>query len=131
MSNEKEPIFDPKMISNYQQLANDIVKGRDNVKEKLDKSTTIDNQTRILLGYINHTSLDTLSLLCNLSAFNMALINDIDKVIDDLPEQFQAIKIKFEELVKVTKKEHKFVTWGTRLVEDLSKDLEKVDGNKK
>lgn len=116
-----EKIFDESIISNYQELATDIAKGRDNMKSRLDESATIDNQTKILLEYVSHTSLDTLSLLCNLSAFNMALTNDIDLVIDNLPEQFLNIKTKFRDLVKISKQEHDFDAWARKVADELSK----------
>jgi hypothetical protein len=117
----EEKIFDESIISNYQELARDIAKGGDTVKSLLDESTTIDNQTKILLDYVSHTSLDTLSLLCNLSAFNMSLINDIYIVIDNLPEQFQNIKTKFRDLVKISKQEHDFDAWARKVADELSR----------
>jgi len=117
----EEKIFDESIISNYQELARDIARGRDSVKNQLDESTTIDNQTKILLEYVSHTSLNTLSLLCNLSAFNMALTNDIDLVIDNLPEQFHNIKTKFRDLVKISKQEHDFNAWARKVADELSR----------
>jgi hypothetical protein len=124
MTDDKK-IFDEDIIANYRQLSDDIAEGRISVLDKLENSTTIDNQTKILLRYVSHTSLDTLSLLCNLTAFNMALVNDIDRTIESLPEQFHSIKLKFRNLVKITKEEHDFDKWSKRVTENLSKGFEK------
>jgi hypothetical protein len=97
---KKEIVFDRQMIANQREMAKDLVISDEIVRRLLDQSTTIDNQTKILLRYICRTSLNTCSFLYNLSAFNMSLVNDIEQVIDDLPDQFYYIKIKFRNLVK-------------------------------
>ena len=85
-----------------------MIIGDEIVRRVLGQSTTIDYQTKILLRYISRTSLHTFSHLCRLSAINMSLLNDMEQVIDDLPDQFYFIKTKFRNLVKSTKQEHNY-----------------------
>jgi hypothetical protein len=115
MDKKKELVFDPQTIANYRELAKDLVVSDEIVRRLLDKSTTIDNQTKILLRYISRTSLNTCSFLYHLSAFNMSLLNDIEQVIDELPDQFYYIKVKFRNLVKSTKEEHNYQGWADSL----------------
>lgn len=108
-------MFEPQMIEKYQEMASDLVISDAVVGKLLDQSTTIDNQTKILLRYISRTSLNTCSFLYRLSAFNMSLLNDIEQVVDELPDQFYYIKIKFRNLVKSTKEKHNYQVWAERL----------------
>ena len=124
MNKKKELVFDPQTIANYMEMASNIPVSDEIVKRKLDQSTTIDNQTKILLRYISHTSLHSLSFLYRLSAFNMSLLNDIEQVIDDLPDQFYFIKIKFRNLVKSTKEEHDYQRWAEWLPDILYNNQE-------
>jgi hypothetical protein len=112
MNKKKEVVFDPQMVANYREMASNLVISDEIVRRLLDKSTTIDNQTKVLLRYISRTSLNTCSFLYRLSAFNMSLLNDIEQVIDDLPDQFYYIKIKFRNLVKSTKEKHDYQRWA-------------------
>ena len=47
------------MIANYREMASDLVISDEIVRRLLDKSTTIDNQTKILLRYISRTNNET------------------------------------------------------------------------
>jgi hypothetical protein len=115
MNKKKEVVFDPQMVANYREMASNLVISDEIIRRLLDKSTTIDNQTKVLLRYISRTSLNTCSFLYRLSTFNMSLLNDIEQVIDDLPDQFYYIKIKFRNLVKSTKEKHDYQRWAERL----------------
>ncbi len=108
-------MFDPQMIANYRKMASDLVISDEIIRRLLDQSTTMNNQTKILLRYISRTSLNTCSFLYRLSAINMSLLNDMEQVIDDLPDQFHYIKIKFRNLVKSTKGEHNYQRRAERL----------------
>ena len=77
-----------------------MIIGDEIVRRVLGQSTTIDYQTKILLRYITHTSLHVCSHLCHLSAINMSLLNDMEQVIEDLPDQFYSTKIKLKNLIK-------------------------------
>jgi hypothetical protein len=46
-------------------------------------------------------------------------------VINNLPEQFHQIKNQFRELVRLTKEQHGYVKWATKVHEDLVKDIDK------
>ena len=115
MDKKKELVFDPQTIANYRELAKDLVVSDEIVRRLLDKSTTIDNQTKILLRFIAHTSLHTCSHLCRLSAINMSLLNDMEQVIDEIPDQFYDVKIKFRNLVKSTKEELNYQLLAERI----------------
>jgi DNA-binding ferritin-like protein len=82
------------------------------------------NQLRILLSFLGATTFRFLRNLYQSSSFNMALLNDLDKVINNLPEQFHQIKKQYRDLVKLTKEQHDYVTWATRVHQDLAKDTE-------
>ena len=59
MDKKKERVFDPRMIDNYREMASDLVISDEIVRRLLDKSTTVDNQTKILLRYISRTNNET------------------------------------------------------------------------
>lgn len=51
MNKKKEVVFDPQMVANYREMASDLVISDEIIRRLLDQSTTIDNQTKILLIY--------------------------------------------------------------------------------
>jgi hypothetical protein len=110
------------MITNCRELAGNMIIGDEIVRKKLNESTTIDYQTKILLRFITHTSLHMYSFLYRLSAFNMSLLNDMKQVIDYLPDQFYYIKIKSRNLVK-SKEEHNY-QWLVERIPDTSFECE-------
>jgi hypothetical protein len=129
MSDDERPLFDDEIIQMYRQYVPDTLEeSRKDFTNHLNSVTDIsNNQLRILLGFSGETTFRFLPILCQSSAINMALMNDIDKVINNLPEQFHQIKKQYRELVKFTKEEHEYVKWAKKVHEDLAKDIDKND----
>jgi hypothetical protein len=126
MSDDERPLFDDEIIQLYRQVPDILKVSRDDFAHRLNSVTNIsNNQLRILLNFLGETTFRFMPLLYQSSAFNMALMNDVDRVINNLPEQFHQIKNQFRELVRLTKEQHDYVKWATKVHEDLVKDIDK------
>lgn len=126
MSDDERPLFDDEIIQLYRQVPDILKVSRDDFAHRLNSVTNIsNNQLRILLNFLGETTFRFMPLLYQSSAFNMALMNDIDRVINNLPEQFHQIKNQFRELVRLTKEQHDYVKWATKVHEELVKDIDK------
>lgn len=126
MSDDERPLFDDEIIQLYRQVPDILKVSRDDFAHRLNSVTNIsNNQLRILLNFLGETTFRFMPLLYQSSAFNMALMNDVDRVINNLPEQFHQIKNQFRELVRLTKEQHDYVKWATKVHEDLAKDIDK------
>lgn len=126
MSDDELPLFDDEIIQLYRQVPDILKVSRDDFAHRLNSVTNIsNNQLRILLNFLGETTFRFMPLLYQSSAFNMALMNDVDRVINNLPEQFHQIKNQFRELVRLTKEQHDYVKWATKVHEDLVKDIDK------
>jgi hypothetical protein len=126
MSDDERPLFDDEIIQLYRQVPDILKVLRDDFAHRLNSVTNIsNNQLRILLNFLGETTFRFMPLLYQSSAFNMALMNDVDRVINNLPEQFHQIKNQFRELVRLTKEQHDYVKWATKVHEDLVKDIDK------
>ena len=129
MSDDERPLFDDEIIQMFRQVVPfTLEESRKDFTNHLNSVTEIsNNQLRILLGFLGETTFRFLPILCESSAINMALMNDIDRVINNLPEQFHQIKKQYRELVKLTKEQHDYVQWATKVHADLAKDIDKND----
>jgi hypothetical protein len=126
MSDDERPLFDDEIIQLYRQVPDILKVSRDDFAHRLNSVTNIsNNQLRILLNFLGETTFRFMPPLYQSSAFNMALMNDVDRVINNLPEQFHQIKNQFRELVRLTKEQHDYVKWATKVHEDLVKDIDK------
>jgi hypothetical protein len=126
MSDDERPLFDDEIIQLYRQVPDILKVSRDDFAHRLNSVTNIsNNQLRILLNFLGETTFRFMPLLYQSSAFNMALMNDVDRVINNLPEQFHQIKNQFRELVRLTKEQHDYAKWATKVHEDLVKDIDK------
>jgi hypothetical protein len=80
--------FDEELIRRTENLGKTIKECGYRIELELRNSTWIESTTRKSLDLLNHVSLNALSELYELSAFNMRLFNEIAHVIDKLPEEF-------------------------------------------
>ncbi len=127
MSGDERPLFDDEIIQMYYRGVPDMLNESSRVfNGRLNSTTDIkNNQFKMLLDLLGNTMFRFLPLLYQASAFNMALLNDMDKVINHLPEDFHEIRTQYQNLVKLTKEQYGYVKWATKLHEELAKNLEK------
>jgi hypothetical protein len=142
-------IFDDEIIKNHETISQDMMTGLNEIKKRLNQSTTIDKQTKILFEYLGSVSLHMLSVLYRFSSFHMKLANnnqkiiqDVGDIIDKLPEEFHTLKKQLKndiesikgqtqkeieskrEAVTLDKDDYDFIRWEKRYREDEVKDKE-------
>jgi RNA processing factor Prp31 len=127
MSGDERPLFDDEIIQmHYRGVPNMLHESSRFFNSRLNSTTDISsNQFKMLLDLLGNTMFRFLPLLYQTSAFNMALLNDMDKVINHLPEDFHEIRSQYQNLVKLTKEQYDYVKWATKLHEELAKDIDK------
>jgi tRNA(Glu) U13 pseudouridine synthase TruD len=131
MSDDERPLFDDEIIETYRRASAILKDSANEFSTQINSASDLsNNQVLVLLSFLGDTTFRFLPSLYQSSVFNMALLNDLDRVINNLPEQFHQIKKQYRELVKLTKEQHDYVKWATKVQEDLAKDLEKPNGGK-
>jgi hypothetical protein len=79
MSDDERPLFDDEIIQLYRQVPDILKVSRDDFAHRLNSVTNLsNNQLRILLNFLGETTFRFMPLLYQSSAFNMALMNDVD-----------------------------------------------------
>jgi RNA processing factor Prp31 len=127
MSGDERPLFDDEIIQmHYRGVPDTLNESARFFNTRLNSTADINNkQFKMLLDLLGNTMFRFLPLLYQASAFNMALLNDMDKVINHLPEDFHEIRLQYQNLVKLTKEQYDYVKWATKLHEELAKDIDK------
>ena len=129
MVEDERPIFDEEIIDTYRRASTILGESANEFSDRINGAGDLsNNQLRILLSFLGATTFRFLRNLYQSSSFNMALLNDLDKVINNLPEQFHQIKKQYRDLVMLTKEQHDYVKWATRVHQDLAKDTEGRNG---
>ncbi|MGH9984771.1 MAG: hypothetical protein ACRD8W_12530 [Nitrososphaeraceae archaeon] len=97
-------MFDDDIISWYRRISSNLLQSRDEIKKRLETSSTMDSETRILLGYLNSESLSMLSLIFKHSTIFMMMLNNdylkttsFEKFVESLPNEFFIQKRQWKE----------------------------------
>lgn len=92
-------VFDDDLISTYRLIADNLVRDRDEIRKLLKESTTIDNETRILLNSLSSETLSILSIafgqlssLMKILNNNFMTVTSFEKFVESLPDEFYVQK---------------------------------------
>jgi hypothetical protein len=93
MSDDERPLFDDEIIETYRRASAILKDSANEFSTQINSASDLsNNQVLVLLSFLGDTTFRFLPSLYQSSVFNMALLNDLDRVINNLPEQFHQIK---------------------------------------